>query len=78
MEKWPWQLSKYYVLTGKPGEELKVLLNELILANCGAYMRNFSVLGAFLAIFEQNESSTRENPVSGIFYHFLIKSRNVV
>ena len=68
MGKWPWQLSKYYVLTGKPGEELKMLLNELILANCGAYMRNFSVLGAFLAIFEQNESSTRENAPPSEWY----------
>ena len=68
MGKWPWQLSKYYVLTGKPGEELKMLLNELILANCGAYMRNFSVLGAFLAIFEQNESSTRENAPPSVWY----------
>ena len=70
MGKWPWQLSKYYVLTGKPGEELKMLLNELILANCGAYMRNFSVLGAFLAIFEQNESSTRENAPPSEWYFF--------
>ena len=68
MGKWPWQLSKYYVLTGKPGEELKMLLNELILANCGAYMRNFSVLGAFLAIFEQNESSNRENAPPSEWY----------
>ena len=68
MGKWPWQLSKYYVLTGKPGEELKMLLNELILANCGAYMRNFSVLGAFWAIFEQNESSTRENAPPSEWY----------
>ena len=68
MGKWPWQLSKYYVLTGKPGEELKMLLNELILANCGACMRNFSVLGAFLAIFEQNESSTRENAPPSEWY----------
>jgi len=48
---------KILFLTCKLGKKLKKLLNALLIAKCGAYRQNFSVFGAFLAIFEQTRKS---------------------